>query len=201
MSLLETINLSHLPPSTPVHIALYRDVKNAPFLRQQLLSGNTEFEYAFIDASMILSRTHILAATFRAVNDYLNGRLKSRNVHSEIVFSLSPNNNIAESFRKFGLTDATKDLLVIKVSVSPEITHDSVAQHLEKAVEGSPVPFSDETLSAISDVSKIRKAYKLGAAPAKPTKATSDQVNGTHYSSQKDLQVALLGAIALRGAT
>ncbi|KAJ9294166.1 hypothetical protein DTO271G3_7028 [Paecilomyces variotii] len=201
MSLLETIHLSHLPPSTPVHVALYRDVKNAPFLRQQLLSGNTEFEYAFIDASMILSRTHILAATFRAVNDYLNGRLKSRNVHSEIVFSLSPNNNIAESFRKFGLTDATKDLLVIKVSVSPEITHDSVAQHLGETVEGSPVQFSDETLSAISDVSKIRKAYKLGAAPAKPTKATSDQVNGTHDSSQRDLQVALLGAIALRGAT
>ncbi|GAD93374.1 protein cgi121 [Paecilomyces variotii No. 5] len=198
MSLLETLNLSHLPSSVPVHIALYRDLKNAPFLRQQLLSGNSEFEYAFIDASMILSRTHILAATFRAVNDYLNGRLKSRNVHSEIVFSLSPNNNIAESFRKFGLTDATNDLLVIKVSVSPEITHDSVAQHLEQVVEGTAVPFRNATLSAISDISKIRKAYKMGAAPAKPV---SNQTNGTHDSTQRDLEIALLGAIALRGAT
>ncbi|KAL1858681.1 hypothetical protein Plec18170_002887 [Paecilomyces lecythidis] len=150
---------------------------------------------------MILSRTHILAATFRAVNDYLNGRLKSRNVHSEIVFSLSPNNNIAESFRKFGLTDATNDLLVIKVSVSSEITHDSVAQHLGQVVEGSAVPFNDETLSAISDISKIRKAYKMGAAPGKPTKAASNQTNGTHDNTQRDLEIALLGAIALRGAT
>lgn len=45
----------------------------------------------------IFSRTHILAAVFRAVNDYMNGRLKSRNVHSEIVFSLSPNNNVGST--------------------------------------------------------------------------------------------------------
>jgi EKC/KEOPS complex subunit CGI121/TPRKB len=36
-----------------VYVALYRDVQNAAFLRQQLLSGNKEFEYAFIDASMV----------------------------------------------------------------------------------------------------------------------------------------------------
>ncbi|GIJ99237.1 5'-flap endonuclease [Aspergillus viridinutans] len=163
---LETIHLPHLPSALPIHIALYRDVKNSPFLRQQLLSGNGDFEYAFIDASMVISRTHILSAIFRAVNDYLNGRLKSRNVHSEIVFSLSPTNNIADSFRKFGITDLTTDLLVVKVSVTPDVTHDSVAAHLQQSIEGSPVPFADETLSEISDVSKIKKAYKLGALGA-----------------------------------
>lgn len=53
MSALETINLSHLPASLPIHVALYRDVQNAPFLRQQLISGNSDFEYALIDASMV----------------------------------------------------------------------------------------------------------------------------------------------------
>ena len=43
----------------------------------------------------IISPNHILAAVFRAVNDYLRDRLKSRNVHSEIVFALSPNNNVS----------------------------------------------------------------------------------------------------------
>lgn len=52
-STLETINLPHLPSSLPVHVALYRDIENAPFLRQQLISGNADFEYAFIDASMV----------------------------------------------------------------------------------------------------------------------------------------------------
>ena len=73
---------------------MFENVQNAPFLRQQLLDGNTDFEYAFLDASVLVSRNHVLAACFRAINDQLNGRLKSRNVHSEIVFALSPNNNV-----------------------------------------------------------------------------------------------------------
>ena len=47
------------------------------------------------DLSEILSSNHILAAVFRAVNDLEKGRLKTRNVHSEIVFALSPNNNVS----------------------------------------------------------------------------------------------------------
>lgn len=195
MSALETINLSHLPTSLPIHVALYQDVKNAPFLRQQLISGNSDFEYALIDASMILTRTHALSAVFRAVNDYMNARLKSRNVHSEIVFSLSPANNIADSFRKFGITDSTKDLLVVKVSITPEITHESVATHLGTSIEGSAVPFNDETLVAISDVAKIKKAYKLGGLAPTPAKT-----NDTENHERQRLETVLLGAIALRGA-
>lgn len=90
---METITLPHLPQH-PLQVSLFENVKNAPFLRQQLLDGNTAFEYAFLDASVLLSRNHVLAASFRAINDQINGRLKSRNVHSEIVFALSPNNNV-----------------------------------------------------------------------------------------------------------
>jgi hypothetical protein len=50
-----------------------------------------------IDVMQIVSKIHALAATYRAVNDLLQNRLKSRNVHSEIVFSLSPNNNVRRS--------------------------------------------------------------------------------------------------------
>ncbi|KAL5361929.1 EKC/KEOPS complex subunit cgi121 [Aspergillus floccosus] len=193
-STLETLNLPHVP--LPVHVALYRDVQNAPFLRQQLISGNAGFEYAFIDASMVLSRSHALSAVFRAINDYLNQRLKSRNVHSETVFSFSPNNNIADSFRRFGITDSTKDLLVVKVSVTPDITRESVAAHLAQSVEGTPVPFDDETLSGISDIAKIKKAYKLGALSPAP----SDKANGTNGEDRR-LELSVIGAIALRGAT
>lgn len=92
---METISLPHLPHS-PIQVGLFKNVQNAAFLRQQLLEGNTDFEYAFLDASVLVSRSHVLAACFRAISDSLNGRLKSRNVHSEIVFSLSPNNNVSQ---------------------------------------------------------------------------------------------------------
>jgi len=90
---METIHLPHLE-THPLQVGLFKDCQNAPFLRQQLLEGNTDFEYAFLDASVLLSRAHVLAACFRAVNASISGRLSSRNMHSEVVFSLSPNNNV-----------------------------------------------------------------------------------------------------------
>lgn len=53
MSLLKTLKIAHLPDDFLVHIALYDDVTNAAFLQQQLLDGNTAFEYAFLDASAV----------------------------------------------------------------------------------------------------------------------------------------------------
>ncbi len=51
--MVETIHLAHTPPELALHVAMYTDVENASFLREQLLAGNAEFEYAFIDASMV----------------------------------------------------------------------------------------------------------------------------------------------------
>lgn len=47
-----TIELPHLE-GYPVHVSLFKDVKNAAFLRQQLLDGNSDFEYAFLDATTV----------------------------------------------------------------------------------------------------------------------------------------------------
>jgi EKC/KEOPS complex subunit CGI121/TPRKB len=206
--MLQAIQLSHMPPGMALYVTLYRDVKNATLLRQQLLDCNADFEYAFMDASMILTTTHVLAASFRAMNDYLHGRLKSRNVHSEIVFALSPNNNIGEAFRKFGISDTSSELLVIKVATSPSVTLESVRSHLQSVVEGTPVEFSNENLQAVSDLGKIRKAYKI--ATNMPSKGQSKELqyplagtNGADLTNKetKELETAILGAMALRGAT
>lgn len=207
-NMLQTIHLAHIPPELALFVALYSDVKNAAFLKQQLLAANADFEYAFIDATMILTTTHVLAATFRAMNDYLHGRLKSRNVHSEIVFALSPNNNIGEAFRKFGIDDSTSDLLVIKVSTSPSVTSESVRSHLEGAIEGICLDFNDESLQATSDLGKIRKAYKIGSnmlskGQNRQSKSHLSSIDGVNpiLNEKKELELAILGAIALRGAT
>ena len=42
----------------------------------------------------VISRMQFLAASFRGINDFASDRMKSHNVHSEIVFSFSPNNNV-----------------------------------------------------------------------------------------------------------
>jgi len=49
---IETLTLPHLP-DYPLFIGLFEDVQNTSFLRKQLLEGNTDFEYAFLDVSMV----------------------------------------------------------------------------------------------------------------------------------------------------
>lgn len=93
--MLQTIALDLVPPDHQVHAALIRDVENAAFLHSQLLARNPDFEYAFIDASIVACRTQVLAAAFRAVASKQAGGLKTPNVHSEIVMSLSPSNNVS----------------------------------------------------------------------------------------------------------
>ena len=98
MSGLEEITLEHVPASHRVCLGLFRNVANAGYLQSQLLARNSDFEYAFIDASSVLSRLHLLSAVYKALTVLLDGTLKTPNVHSEIVCALSASNNVRYSF-------------------------------------------------------------------------------------------------------
>lgn len=77
--------------------------------------------------------------------------------------------------------------------MTPEITRETVAKHLESSVEATPVPFVNDTLSTMSDLAKVRKLYKLN----QPTSKSPDgQVNAV-----RALEPLIVGAIAIRGAT
>lgn len=95
---LETLHIEHVPADHHIYGALFRDVQNVDFLQAQLIGKNPEFEYAFIDASVIISRTHLFVAIFRALNTLTEGTLQTPNVHSDIVIGLSPTNNVCFSF-------------------------------------------------------------------------------------------------------
>ncbi|KAK0258073.1 hypothetical protein LTR91_018616 [Friedmanniomyces endolithicus] len=107
----------------------------------------------------------------------LQDRLKSKNVHSEIVFSLSPNNNISESFRRFGVSETTTEILAIKVGNDKM----QVEEHLRKHVEGHVVPFTDELLTSVRDEARIQKAYRV--------ERSSDQADAF-----------IIGSMALKGS-
>ncbi|KAM3424817.1 hypothetical protein BST61_g6798 [Cercospora zeina] len=181
---METAQLPHLPQH-PLHMVLFTEVHNAAFLRQQLLAGNTDFQYAFLDASVLLSRTHVLSACWRALNDQLEGRMKSHNVHSEIVFAMSPNNNIGESFRRFGVQDGSTNIVAIKVGGD----RSAVEAHLLQNVQGKPTTLSDERLATMHDPPKIRKIYRLDA----PKKGEPLQLG-------KEAEAFIVGSMALKGS-
>ncbi|OAR01915.1 hypothetical protein LLEC1_01249 [Akanthomyces lecanii] len=194
---LEVVKLEHLPDTYTVHIALFRDVENAAFLHEQLLARNTDFEYAFIDASVVVTRLQLLSAIFKAAHATVNGALQTPNVHSETVASLSTSKNIADAYRRFGISPTTKDLLVAKVTFPteaqpPPATTGSIAEHLHENVKGRYLPVTDENIAACTDMAKVRKYYKLNGIN------WLDALENTQAKTQQ-IESLVLGSMALRG--
>ncbi|KAK6086205.1 EKC/KEOPS complex subunit [Seiridium cupressi] len=195
--MLETIPLEHIPSTHSVHVALFRNVTNAEFLQSQLLSRNPDFEYAFIDASTVASRFHLLSAVYKAITIEASGNMRTPNIHSEIVCSLSSNNNIAEAYRRFGIQPATKDVVVVKVLISREdassiVTSEDVDRHLVEHVQGESVPLRDEALAKLTDWPKLRKYHKLNGVSY--IEGIEDEEART-----KERELLVVSAMALRG--
>ncbi|OLN86598.1 EKC/KEOPS complex subunit [Colletotrichum chlorophyti] len=196
-SIIEIIPIDHVPADHALHVAFFKDVQNAAFLHEQLRARNPEFEYALIDASVAVSRTHILAAAFKAVTAKVDGSLKTPNVHSELVMSLSPSKNIVEAYRRYGISPSSMDVIAIKITSpsagSSSLTAEEVEKHLTEHVQGTPVPFTDESIATCTDWPKVRKYYKLNGL------AWLDAIKD-ETERREQLETLVLGAMALRTA-
>ena len=51
-------------PAIPIYISIYKDVTNADSLRRQLMDANPDFDYAFLDASMVRNFMWIFLSGF-----------------------------------------------------------------------------------------------------------------------------------------
>ena len=139
------------------------------------------------------------------------------------MFSLSPNNNarardlchlqgtitdgtqISESFRRFGISEATTHLIAVKVSTSSSITQESVRKHLTEAIEGTSLPFSDLELSGLVDLPRLGQIYKLNPGKSKSDMKSSKgrakmKPLGSGATDRKEVEAWILSAMALRGA-
>ncbi|KAF4582750.1 Kinase binding protein [Ophiocordyceps camponoti-floridani] len=165
---LETVSLEHVPSDFSIYVALFRDVQNAAFLHRQLLARNADYEYAFIDASILLSRNHLFAVVFKAILARWKNALETPNIHSEIVVNLSPSNNIADAYRLFGLSPSTTHLAVVKVTFPtgtnpmPPSSH-VIWHHLSANVHGQAVSLTDDNIKAVTALAKVRKNYKINS--------------------------------------
>ncbi|KAF2010537.1 CGI-121-domain-containing protein [Aaosphaeria arxii CBS 175.79] len=209
MASVRTFTLPHYP-DYPIHIALFKDVSNAEYLRSKLLEADSAFDYAFLDATTvslfdhdhIISPTQLLSAAFLALHLHLTSRSKSRTPHSELVFRLHPNNNIGESYRKFGIADSTTSLIAVKLGLAPEITNESVAKHLGEHVKGESVPLGEEgqELGQWADEAKLRKIYKLEPAGGGKPKKGAVNGDGAALDPRKEMEAVILGLMTIKGS-
>lgn len=146
----------------------------------------------------------------------MGGRLRSRNIHSEIVYCLGYTNNIATTLNCFGISEKTRDLLVVRISCPPlglnnSADATSVESHLRENVHGDFADFDDKALSGIVDTQKVKKIYKLGLSNegGKARRRKDGSIEGkagsgnsegeSDPSEKKELEIQILGLMAIRG--
>eukprot|EP01027_Heterolobosea_sp_BB2_P014087 GEZU01020280.1.p1 GENE.GEZU01020280.1~~GEZU01020280.1.p1 ORF type:complete len:199 (-),score=35.69 GEZU01020280.1:208-804(-) len=143
-------------PSCTLDLLLFRDVQNVPEIRNKLMQK--ELEWAIINPEMIVGLLQVAAAANKAVNALVAGKLKTRNVHSELVYDLSPSRNISEAFAKFGITEKNTTILVGLFNASQE-----QLAAVASLVQGTLVP-KDEmevAISKLTNTDAVTKVYKV----------------------------------------
>ena len=93
---------------------------------------------------------------------------------------------IAESFRRFGIQDDTRNIVAIKVGADAA----QVEAHPKANVEGEMMAFSDEELAKVTDQSRIRKIYRVDL----PKKGETDE------QWRREAEAFVVGGMALKGS-
>ncbi|KAJ3738906.1 kinase binding protein CGI-121-domain-containing protein [Lentinula detonsa] len=148
---------------------LFSPVNNPGKIKQRIINaakatgseGNEEREavnFSFIDASLITSRLHLETAIHQAIIAESQGLLRTKTIHSEILFALNPTNNITEAIRRYGVSDTSNALFVVHIVDSPGPISDLEIK-MKQAVDGTMVPFDE--LAKVTDWDKIEKYHKL----------------------------------------
>uniref|UniRef100_I3JU00 EKC/KEOPS complex subunit TPRKB n=3 Tax=Oreochromis niloticus TaxID=8128 RepID=I3JU00_ORENI len=141
-------------PDHRVTQMLFKEVKNAAELKKSAMEG--KINGALINPTMLVDPFQVLVAANKAVHLEKVEKMKTRTLYSEIIFNLSPTNNISDAFKRFGISDGDDSVLIVMVDSKDESQDVS---DIAARVEGRQVPV--EELSSLSDHTKIKKLYKV----------------------------------------
>ncbi|WVW80228.1 hypothetical protein I302_102206 [Kwoniella bestiolae CBS 10118] len=100
-------------------------------------------------------------------------KTRTHNLHSELLLSLSPNNNITDSIRRHGISDTTTNLVVVKFT-GPHTNQESVYQSIADVVQGNLVGW--DQIQKKTDWGRVDKIYKLSELNSLKSSTTPDEI-------------------------
>jgi len=151
---LENVYELDFHPGVKLAIVLYRNVKNSKDIRQRIQQGTLQPDFAFSDATTVAGLLPVQLAANKAVTAQKTNQLHTKGLHSELICNLSGSKHVAETLRRFGISDASTNLLVARFDATEEDM-----QVLSELVHGEQIPLSE--LENISQKDIIKKYYKV----------------------------------------
>lgn len=175
-------------PDQKVFLTYFTDIPSDVLetVKSQLIAANKDYDFCFLNTNHIVSNEHLNSGIYRAIQNFNNDSMKAKTLNTEIIFNLSPINNIMDAIKRFGVDTTCPNVIVIKI-LFPQEDPESVKSHLEELLGTKSSELTDETLFKSVDVPKLKKIYKLNDAVLE---------NG---GSQSELTRLAVSACQLRG--
>merc|ERR1712238_581242 len=103
-----------------------------------------EIEVSLLKSAMILDAFQVIVAANKAQHLQNRGTMITKNIHSEILYRLSPSKKISESFSCFGAADSDTSLVV----AIDDDTDNSRLERVSQVLQASSVCLSELSKSS-----------------------------------------------------
>ena len=163
-------------PEYNISACLMVNVTNGEEVLKKLIGG--ELNCALMNTIYIPNIFPVLMASNKAVHLFEHSHMKTRNLHTEILFNLFPTNSINSALKTFGIKGKEESLLLVSVS-----KNDSDIQKAAESVRGDLVDLSD--LDKFCSLEQIQKLYNI----------TKEELEIGTYSDAITLRVATKDAL------
>ena len=164
-----------------VYMAQFEGVRNGGELRDALIRASKadddaerrRVDFAFVDARLVQSRQQLMTAIVQAIVGAMRRDpkrpdaevgLKTPSIHSDLLWTLHSNNNIAEALRRFGVSSTTSTLILVRVA--PPLDAGELVQHMTQLVDGTLQTRGLSLPSPALAWSELGTTYKIQDTPA-----------------------------------
>ncbi|KAI9572472.1 kinase binding protein CGI-121-domain-containing protein [Boletus coccyginus] len=154
-----------------IYAAKFKHVKNAGAIRERIVKASTmegpegdkerdAVNFAFINAKLITSPLHLQTAAMQALFAQSAKTMRTKTPHSEIIWNLNPTNNITEGIKRYGVSDATTDLIVMHIA---GWEREDILKRMLEVVDGELDLLAN--VVQVTDWETVIKHYKLDQEP------------------------------------
>ncbi|KAJ1508935.1 hypothetical protein HMI54_015049 [Coelomomyces lativittatus] len=171
----------------------WKNIQNVSELLDQLTSKTPSEHFKnviILNAEMIYSQAHLMTALQRAFLNFKLNQMKMRTLGTELLYLLSPYPNIKESFQTFGLTSATRHILLLKILSNDDLSDISLSEINPWSIHGDVASIQD--IGSVCSIEKLLSTYKLAHRK-------SSSIDNPACVHSKELELSLIEKIATKG--